>query len=568
MTTTSSFYRKNAQSLSEQYNVLDFDKVHSAWKPYWPLAGDVVLDVGAGSGRDAKWMMEQGAEVFALEPCKELLAIGKAFSGPKVTWIEDELPSLNQIQSLGIRFNVILVSAVWMHIAPSARSRAFRKLSNLLAPNGKLVISLRHGGFDDGRVSYPVSVTELEQLAQDTALLARQVQESEDSLKRTNVSWQTAVFSLPDDGSGDLNKVRHIIVNDNKSATYKLGLLRVLLRIADAHPGCVSDKSGGEVEIPLGLVALYWVKAYKRLLDYGHLQQNTNSNTGLGFVSDDGWQLIKHISADDLSVGSWFTGSEALAIQKTLQATITTMKTGPIKHIYTGSTAKKVHEFSTLPAKKRRHNSDSIYLDTDFFNSFGSFVLNESLWECFRIYNSWIEPLVVNQWVRLMQSFDLNQANNISLQTYHDCLIWLEKDHDTSQVRKRVKQLQMNGQRLTSVWSTRQLDKTFHVDHCLPFTYWPNNDMWNLLPTTKNENLNKSDKLPSKMRLKQSKQRIVNWWELAWGAQEHEKQRFFTEASLSLPNIPLQCLDFEEVFEAMGLQIRGVKSRLLINEWQ
>ncbi|MGF1750611.1 methyltransferase domain-containing protein [Vibrio cionasavignyae] len=567
MTATSSFYSKNAQLLSEQYNALNFDKVHGAWKSHWPLAGDVVLDVGAGSGRDAKWMLAQGAEVFALEPCKELLELGKAFTGPEVTWIEDELPSLNQIQNLGIRFDVILVSAVWMHIAPSARSRAFRKLSNLLASNGKLVISLRHGDFEDGRVGYPVSVNELEQFAQDTALLARQVQDSEDSMQRDNVSWQTVVFSLPDDGSGDLNKVRHIIVNDNKSATYKLGLLRVLLRIADAHPGCVTDKTEGDIEIPLGLVALYWIKAYKRLLDHGNLQQNNNSSKGLGFVTDDGWQLIKHISADDLAVGSWFTGAEAIAIQKTIQATIKTMKEGPIKHIYTGAGTNRVYEFSTLPARKRRKNSDSVYLDTDFFSSFGTFVLNQSLWECFRLYNSWIEPLVVNQWVRLMQRFELNQANNVSLQTYHDCLVWLEKDHDTSEVRKRVKQLQSDGQYNTSVWSTRKLNQTFHVDHCLPFTYWPNNDMWNLLPTTKSENLEKSDRLPSKTRLGESKSRIVSWWGLAWGSQERHKQRFFTEASLSLPNIPPQCSDFEEVFEAMGLQIRGVKSRLLINEW-
>ena len=44
-----------------------------------------------------------------------------------------------------ISFDLILLSAVWMHIPPSDRARSIRKLANLLKPGGKLVISLRHG---------------------------------------------------------------------------------------------------------------------------------------------------------------------------------------------------------------------------------------------------------------------------------------------------------------------------------------------------------------------------------------------------------------------------------------
>ncbi len=81
-----------------------------------------------------------------------------------------------------------------MHLATSHRERAFRKLSNLLAPNGRLVISLRHGEFTDGRKAYPVSVQELEQLAKNNALIVRQVSDSKDQLKRDDVYWQTVVI--------------------------------------------------------------------------------------------------------------------------------------------------------------------------------------------------------------------------------------------------------------------------------------------------------------------------------------------------------------------------------------
>ncbi|MDG3087755.1 class I SAM-dependent methyltransferase [Vibrio hannami] len=567
MSATSSFYDKNAQQLAQQYNSVSFESAHSSWEKFWPEAGDTVLDVGAGTGRDAKWMSEKGADVIALEPSEPMLKLGKELTGDRVTWIADELPALKKIEELGIRFDIILVSAVWMHLAQTHRSRAFRKLSNLLASNGRLIITLRHGKFDDERIGYKVTVEELERLAKDTALLVRDISDSSDSLNRNEVSWQTVVMTLPDDGSGDLNKVRHIIVNDSKSSTYKLALLRVLLRIADAHPGCVIDRSNGEVAIPLGLVALYWIKAYKRLIDVGNIQQNSNTTKGLTFITPDGWEKIKHLSADDLSVGSLFAGEDATAIQKTIQASVKAMKDGPIKYIYTGSLSDNQQEFSTVSPTRRRKMQSSIYLDNSFFESYGSFVLNESLWECFRLYNSWIEPLVVNQWIMQMQRFKLNQDNNISLQTYHNCLVWLEKDHDTSEVRNRVHELRDNKTALTSAWSNTKLNNTFHVDHCLPFAYWPNNDKWNLLPTTKTENLNKKDRLPSKPRLVESKHRILDWWQLAWGENDAHRQRFFTEASLSLPNVPPQCYEFEEVFEAMGLQIQGVKNRLLVGEW-
>ncbi|PMG47133.1 class I SAM-dependent methyltransferase [Shewanella sp. 10N.286.52.B9] len=569
MKSTSLFYSQNAIELAEQYNSLDFKSVHHSWKLYWPESGSNVLDIGAGSGRDAKWMNDQGCEVIAVEPNDALRQIGRQSIGPEVTWLNDSLPVLKNVQSLGMRFDLILVSAVWMHLAPSLRERAFRKLSNLLSPNGKLVISLRHGEFTDGRQGFSVSVEELEKLSKDHGLQLQLVSGSEDNLQRADVSWQTVVLNLPDDGSGNLNTVRRIIVNDSKSATYKLALLRTLLRIADAHSGAVLDRSDGKIALSAGLVALYWVRQFKRLIDVdieGHgIQQNSNATKGLGFVKDDGWNKLKHLSADDFSIGALYVGEEAKAIQKLFTHTISTIKAGPVTFIYQGDKQNKLFEIQA--AEKRRKYSDTIILDSEFFTGFGQFILDEKLWGCFRLYHSWIEPLVVNQWVKEMQRFKLNQDRNISLQSYHDSLVWIDSSRDTRYVRKRVDELQAEGTVIHSAWSNTVLKSQYDVDHCLPFAYWPNNDKWNLLPATSNENRSKSDRVPKARRLFDSKERILEWWQIAWGSDPLHQQRFFTEATFSLPNVPAQCNDFEEVFEAMGLQIRGVRSRLLVSEW-
>jgi len=562
MPSTIDFYNNNAEQLCHQYDSLPFEQVHHSWKPFWPVSGDKVLDVGAGSGRDAKWFEQQGCEVFALEPSDEMRMLGASCTGVNVSWLDDSLPALSKTENLGIQFDLILVSAVWMHLAPSYRDRAFRKLSNLLAPNGKLVISLRHGDFNDERTNYGVSVEELEKLSRNSVLHLTQVTDSGDSLKRESVWWQTVVMTLPDDGSGDLKKVRHIIVNDSKSATYKLALLRTLLRIADAHSGAVMDRSDGQVAIPLGLVAFYWIKQFKRLIDKENIQQNASSTTNLGFIKADGWEKIKHLSADDLSIGAMFIGEEAKALDKSIRDALQTIRSGPVTYTYQGDKRNPYFKMERKTSKKK----GAIVIDSQFLQSYGTFVLDESLWDCFRIYHSWIEPLVVNQWIMEMQRFKLNQKRNISLQTYHDCLVWIDEKHDTKDVRKRIAALRESNMPINSVWSGTTLTSEFHVDHCLPFAYWPNNDKWNLLPTTSKENQNKSNKVPSAHRLQNSKQRILDWWQLAWGEKDLQF-RFFSEAALSLPNIPPQCTDFEEVYEAMGLQVKGVRSRLLIAEW-
>ena len=566
MNLTSTFYSQHAEELAQQYNALNFESVHQSWQDYWPKQGDNVLDIGAGPGRDAKWMSHQGCDVIAVEPNDALRQLGKHYTDASVTWLNDYLPELKATLSLGMRFNLILVSAVWMHLAMSQRERAFRKLSNLLAPNGKLVISLRHGSFTDGREGYPVSVEELEKLAKDHALQIQLVSDSPDHLNRNDVYWQTVVLSLPDDSSGNLNTVRRIIVNDSKSATYKLALLRTLLRIADVHPGAVLDRQNGKIAISMGLVALYWIHQFKRLIDVdiegAGIQQSVNTTKGLGFVKPDGWNQLKHLSADDFSIGAMFVADDAIALQKLFSHTISTIKAGPVTFTYQGD--KDNHLFEVVPPTLRRNKAEAVILDNEFFTSYGQFVLSEKLWDCFRIYHSWIEPLVVNQWIKEMQRFKLNRERQISLQTYYDCLVWIDALHNTRDVRQRVDELKNAGQEIHSVWSGCALKHQYHVDHCLPFAYWPNNDKWNLLPTTAKENLSKSDKLPTAKRLYDSKRRIIDWWQLAWGANQ---QRFFTEASLSLPNLPAQCSDFEAVFEAMGLQVKGVKSRLLVSEW-
>lgn len=59
-----------------------------------------------------------------------------------IRWVQDAMPGLDEVLCLGPTFDAILLSAVWMHVSPADRPRAFRKLVSLLRPGGVLAMSL------------------------------------------------------------------------------------------------------------------------------------------------------------------------------------------------------------------------------------------------------------------------------------------------------------------------------------------------------------------------------------------------------------------------------------------
>ena len=288
------FYNLHAEALCEQYGAIAADDVHGNWMAkHLPDKPGFACDIGAGSGRDANWLATKGWDVIAVEPGTEMRRVAKRRTHPRVTWLDDALPHLHKLRALGHRFDLVLLSAVWMHVPPTARERAFRIISELLKPSGVLVITLRHGSDEQENAErgfHEVSADEVLEYAKRRAVVLTE-RFTEPDQSRGHVSWETLVFTMPDDGTGSLPLLRHIIVNDNKSSSYKLGLLRVLTRIAESAPGIVVKRTDEFVEIPLGIVGLYWLKQYKPLLMTHKIPQHPNPQQGYGFAGNDFFRL-------------------------------------------------------------------------------------------------------------------------------------------------------------------------------------------------------------------------------------------------------------------------------------
>lgn len=222
-----SFYNRNAEQLAQQYDSKPFTEVHQSWSHHLAdifvaLAANSstnllatqanaiaysqqlqILDIGAGTGRDAKYLAElanaqQLVTVYAVEPATELAAIGKQHTKDlAVIWLEDTLPELKLVTATNIKFDLILLSAVWMHIPSTERLTALTQLSQLLAPQGKLIITLRHGPSGDERIMHSVSIQELALLSHQLGLsIIDSISAETDKLGRTEVSWETVVIQF------------------------------------------------------------------------------------------------------------------------------------------------------------------------------------------------------------------------------------------------------------------------------------------------------------------------------------------------------------------------------------
>lgn len=188
-------YGDNAPALAEQYESITFADVHHEVMHLFPSPPARVLDVGAGSGRDAAALAMLGHRVVAVEPTDALRQEGLRLHGGKpIEWVDDHLPDLPQLHRRRDRFDLILLTAVWMHLDIQERRTAMKSLAGLLSADGRISMSLRHGPVPQGRRMFEVSANETIGLARLHGLDAIHVTERNDMLGRPDIRWTFVVL--------------------------------------------------------------------------------------------------------------------------------------------------------------------------------------------------------------------------------------------------------------------------------------------------------------------------------------------------------------------------------------
>jgi SAM-dependent methyltransferase len=517
------YYSQNAHAVAQRYENVESPLASSFARVFPP--GGRILDIGCGSGRDLAELHRQGYQAFGVDATPEFVGLAQE-THPELAGkiAHGTLPDLG-IPFQG-EFDGVLCSAVLMHIDTADLLNAALAIKICLKVNGRLLISIptHRADADDqerdanGRLFKTYSPGYLRLIFERLGFTRIDQWENEDAMKRQEVEWVTMDFQLRSTANTrPIDQIEGVLNHDKKSATYKFALFRALAEIATQSPASVQWLSNQTVGLPVHYVAEKWLQYYWPLVEFATFIPQMN-----GEAPASGKQITFRKRLSQLvALYSTCGGYSAFKIernkgflpgntQRLLSGVMTDITTaivkGPVE--FSGGALKTGYVFG-YESRTRK-----ILIPTD-------------LWIEFSHLGYWIGQAVILQWAEKASRL----GENIEVADVVRLLLEREDERSTTEARQFFRSVP----NLACVWTGVRLREAWDVDHVIPFDLWHNNDVWNLLPASKNANSKKSNKLPSSELLRDRRDNIIGYWEML---REKNAERFDKEAEtlIALPS--------------------------------
>jgi SAM-dependent methyltransferase len=191
-------YADEAEDLFKRYEGIPAADAHRAVLHLIPAAPSRVLDIGSGTGRDAAWFASLGHRVVAVEPTDAMRLPAMALHpSPQIEWLNDSLPELALVRTRGQRFDLVMLTAVFMHLDAQQRQRAMPNLAGLVREGGTVIMKIRHGPVPAGRRMFEITPQETIELARMQDLhpvLNLRTQSSQEQNRAAGVDWTNLAF--------------------------------------------------------------------------------------------------------------------------------------------------------------------------------------------------------------------------------------------------------------------------------------------------------------------------------------------------------------------------------------
>lgn len=327
--------------------------------------------------------------------------------------------------------------------------------------------------------------------------------------------------------------INKIIERDSKSTTYKFALLRGVIDIIQDNSPYISS-SGNRVYFPTGLLIEKWLLYYYPILESTAKISQIHGDLKLAFEDQFKNFISKYallggysVFYNDLKNKGIPVNIEAdfISLAKKVKATITNM---PMRYIGRSISDDFYSIFNIESSGKilKSRNVDIEYL----IKNFGSFSIPLDYYEAFQVLGSFIngQDSILFKWAE----FSVNASDsNLSIEKVVNKVL---KNPITERDVRKSKNIYANilakEGKVYCTWTGKSI-KNFDVDHMIPFSIWKNNDLWNLLPSSKNMNNQKRDKIPSVDLIERRKEMILYYWGLIYQSQAN---RFQKEIQVSL----------------------------------
>ena len=307
-----------------------------------------------------------------------------------------------------------------------------------------------------------------------------------------------------------------ILKHDTKVTSYKIALLRAINDIVLSFPDLRNFQT--DVAIPLKLLAQFWVAYYwpfvnpdspiyqgQRATLNGQLRNDMSFRPELTKLRHE-WETI--VSNTNPSDGFYLINelriprkhqSYPKSLHQCYSAAVTAISNAlemPIKYAGIG------HWTVFNKPLKYAEIDDTIIAIPGTNSQDKCLIINADLWQTFQEMSLWIEALCIHEWClfseQVKQETPVNRGLIYQLLTYRP-----DNRRPLTWERNNIDILLMEGTEFICPWTEKPIYQgiNYDLDHLLPVSLYPINELWNLVPSNPEENKRKSDRLPSQLKL-------------------------------------------------------------------
>lgn len=141
---TLEYYNENVQSFVDSTVAVNFEQMQLRFISKLKT-GDYILDFGCGSGRDAKYFLEKGFQVDAVDGSEKICKKASEITGIEVKQMLFQ--ELDEVE----KYDGIWACSSILHLPKSELEIVLRKMLIALKDNGVIYTSFKYGNFEGMR---------------------------------------------------------------------------------------------------------------------------------------------------------------------------------------------------------------------------------------------------------------------------------------------------------------------------------------------------------------------------------------------------------------------------------